>query len=129
MTTTSKDEDRIETCEEALHALLTALFAHRSAKASVEPLRTISPASVRWHRDIGELPSREDSAIAALVVDPIDAACRQAVRRVGQRLHDLGGFDAMSTAADRMAERDPVRAGRRASLLNHAWDGIGSWHA
>ena len=117
--------DRVALIDDALDAVLVALLAHRARRAADAPPAPIRATPLRWHGDVREIPTREDSEITALVADPVGAALRQAVRRLGKDLHGHGGTATMRSAIGRVADRDPAKAGQRASIMDHAWDGIG----
>ncbi|MHC2086461.1 hypothetical protein [Methylobacterium sp. CM6244] len=102
------------------------MLVHLAQHASTRPSGAFEAIPLRWHRDIASMPTREESEITALASDPIGAACRQAVRRLGQRLYDMrGSTEAMREVIDRAADHDPAHAGQRASIMDSAWNGIG----
>lgn len=52
-----------------------------------------------------------------------DAAHREEVRAIGERLNQLGGMRAMQKVGMEFARRNPIHARK----LETTWDGIGSW--
>lgn len=118
VTTAQPDEREVEAIGRALDALLRTLIANDLNRRS-RPTGSKSPVRM----DMSNYPSAAERFSA----DPIGEACREAVRNFGERLFDvLGSTDAMRDVLNRVAEMDPARAGRRASILDHGWDGIGS---
>lgn len=81
---------------------------------AIERLTTWTPAQREAH---------------ALLQRPVSEALRQAVRTLGERLHELGGEDLMLEVCDRVSALDPANEGRRSSIMDHRWDGIGDWYA
>lgn len=112
--------------DDALDAVLVAILAHEERRRAEAPAAPLSATPLHWHRDFAEIPTRDESEVTALAADPVGAALRQAVRRLGQRLHADGGTAAMRLSADRVADRDPAHAGRRASIMDHAWNAVGT---
>lgn len=45
---------------------------------------------------------------------------KNVTQEIGQRLHELGGYELMLYAYKRVQEHDQLE-------LSHAWDGIGIW--
>lgn len=114
----------IEELERALDALLRTMTAEDDKPAD-GPVRivTVTAASLMA---AGRM-SRLDLDIADLKRRPVRAACRQAVRRIGEHLFQvMGDTDAMSDLLERVCDMDPPRYGHRASIVDHAWDGIGA---
>lgn len=52
-----------------------------------------------------------------------DAAHRTEVRRIGEKLNELGGMRAMRRVGEEFARRRPIHARK----LETTWDGIGNW--
>lgn len=59
--------------------------------------------------------------------DPVGQSLRQAVRRCGERIHELGGLKAMQDACDR--QEDLAGGMQRVSIVDKWFDGIGGWVA
>lgn len=111
--------------ERALDVLLRFVIEHPSAGKPSESA-TIAATPFVW-RDPSSFPTRAEREVTALLRDPVGAACRQGIRRIGEHLFKtLGGTAGMSTAAENAAAMDLAHYGRRASILDHAWDGIGT---
>lgn len=51
----------------------------------------------------------------------------KAMREAGMRLHNLGGVEAMFSAACAMASHDPRRFFGLGVLLSVVWAGVGDW--
>jgi hypothetical protein len=111
----------IEACDRALDALLSAII-NNPPPASQEPIRS---TPIRW-QDPKAIPPRGSVNLPLLIRDPIGTACRAEIRRIGVELFRLtGSTGAMRKVAERVAERDPSKEGRRASIIDSAWNGIG----
>jgi hypothetical protein len=124
---TGKDQtSELDKIRRALDALLAAMVAidMTPRKGPPEPLRLVSFAELA----AGPIPSRRDCQIAAVLREPVRAACRNAIRLLGERLLELlGNTGEMAEIAESLS--DGPQYGRRASILDHAWDGIGDWCA
>jgi hypothetical protein len=59
--------------------------------------------------------------------DPIARSYRLAVKKLGQRLHTLGGIQLMSDVADRVADLRPSHSSRRLAIVDAAFNAIGQW--
>ena len=114
----------IDDLERALDALLRTMTAEddKPADGPVE-IVVVTAASLMA---AGRM-SRLDLDISDLKRRPLRAACRQAVRRIGEHLFKVtGSTDAMSDILERVCDMDPPRYGHRASIVDHAWDGLGT---
>jgi hypothetical protein len=112
---------------DALDRLLSAMIEHdkqRDKERSGTPAATPFQALTK----LEDLPTRAESEIKALLKTPVRSALKQAVRRLGevtfQVTSDLGQMQDIAEAA---ASRDDRHYGRRASIINSAWNGIGGW--
>jgi hypothetical protein len=65
------------------------------------------------------------SPIEGMLTDPINKSLRLGLRLCGERLHHLGGTQLMHEVLDRVCDLDPAHWSRRASRLDHGWNGIG----
>ncbi len=75
---------------------------------------------------LDELASREDAEASEILDDPVGAACRHSIRRLGEHLYQLArDTDTMSDVLERVADRDPSRYSLRATILDRSWNGIG----
>lgn len=113
--------------ERALDVLLRLAVDHQRARdAEAAPSPAITATPFVW-RDPATLPTRVEREVTQLLRDPIGAACRQGIRRIGEHLFKtLDSTAGMSEAAENVAYLDPMHYGRRVSIVDHAWDGIGS---
>ncbi len=120
--TKARTNPDVRSAEAALDKLLSAIIAHDA----VRDREARGPIKATPFRFV----SLDDAALAQaafddLVRDPIRYSLRQGVKRLGRELHRLGGLDAMSRAIDRVADMDPRHSGRRISIMDSAWNGIG----
>jgi hypothetical protein len=57
---------------------------------------------------------------------PTSHALRDAIRKLGELLLELGGdIDAIRSSWYRIAELDPAHAGKRLAVMDSCWNGIG----
>ncbi len=78
-------------------------------------------------RSLDELASREDAEVNEILDDPVGAACRHSIRRLGEHLYEIArDTDTMSDVLERVADRDPSRYSLRATIIDKAWNGIGA---
>jgi hypothetical protein len=77
--------------------------------------------------DAAEEGSPTEQAAAALLVDPVGSALRDAIYVLGERLCELGGLPNMLDTLQRVADRDPASHGRRTDILDRCWEGLGGW--
>ena len=76
------------------------------------------------------VPTRQECIVAAILDEPIYGALRSAVRTIGEHLFEVcGGTEEMEAIMNRIADGRPHDGGRYASIMDHAWDGIGDWFA
>lgn len=124
--------EEVQVIEDCLDYLLSAtehpdldrLRPPKSFKAeSFEEVTTKFTEKLRW--------TKVRRAADELYGDPVGRALRRAIRALGERLHEIGGTQAMEDACDRVAERHEGRyGGRRLGIMDHAWNGIGGeWWA
>ena len=114
--------------EKALDALLRAAIdsdEKRPAKGKLAATPFKAP---------DRIPTRTEAQVSALLADPVGAALRLGIWRLGVHLFDaIGSTDGMHEVLDRVAEMDPARGGQRATIIDHAWNGIGAgadrWHS
>ena len=116
-----------DTCavERALDLTLAALMAHRAQQERQHEGQDLSP--VRFVLlALRKPPTPAESAIQALLRDPVEHALGTALSDLGRHLFDItGAVDGMRQVCDRVAELDPAQASYRVSILEAAWDGIG----
>lgn len=107
--------------EEALDTLLTAAIDAPPRKPEPQPIEPIRMA------DIETIMGRTEAERKTLdlIANPVGIACRIGIRWLGQRLFEIGGLDLMHRVIDDVAARDLRNAGRRLSIMDHRWDGIG----
>jgi hypothetical protein len=60
-----------------------------------------------------------------IVANPLGEAARRAIKPLGQRLHMLGGTALMRDVSYRVADMDPSHDGRRLSIMDARWNGVG----
>lgn len=112
-----------EGLERALDALLTAMV-NDEAQRPKPPMDGISAKVLDLK---GPVPTRSEIEVTQLLREPVYAACRIAVRRLGEQAFIVtGGTDGMRDVAERVADRIPALYGRRLSIMDGAWDGVGS---
>ena len=105
------DRSELRRIEQALHVLLTACEEHQPPATD---FRILSSAEfVRL------------SPINSLLDDPVGRSLRLGIKKLGERLHHLGGTALMHRAVNRVADMRSGFGGRRFSVLDHAFDGIG----
>lgn len=111
--------------ERALDLTLAALLDHRTRQERQQQDQDLSPAGFVLLA-LRKPPTRAESALQALLRDPVEHALGTALADLGRHLFDLTGtVEGMREACDRVADLDPARASCRVSILDAAWDGIG----
>lgn len=117
--------DRSETAREIgrIVAALDTLLAAIEARSIATPSRASRIAVF----SVADLARR--SPIESMLDDPVGRALRLGIRRLGERLDQLGGFPLMQDITERVADMSPRHAGRRLSILDFAFDGVGRWVA
>lgn len=111
----------VATCERALDLLLRAIIRHDDERAAAR----VGPPPIRLFAFEGIDVTR--LGFEALTGDPVRHALRRGVRGIGRELYRLGGTtEAMLRSLYRVCDLDPVAEGRRLSITDHAWDGIGA---
>ena len=119
----------LQEVERSLDFLITAIIdLDTGPKRHLPP--QLGPMSIaelakeyRW-----DAPTTEAERFALKVrYDPVREALCFAVRRLGQRLHELGGLSAMRGACDR--QEDFPHGMHRVSIIDKRFDGIGDWIA
>lgn len=117
--------DRLTAIEDALHALVTAIGDHDAAQFEARASRPPEPLEIIAIDDI-TLEGIEDSRLKGIVKDPVRYALRAALKETGRDMFKVvGSTDAMLDALHRVADRDPVNAGRRGAIMDSAWNGLG----
>lgn len=121
--------EEVQRHESALDHLLTAA-THEVNIALRGPGRGPVSAATIGHEFVEKLSWSEARRKAAdFLDDPVGEALRQAVRKIGKRLHEIGGEKLMLDVCHRVAARDPSQQQRRTAIMDHRWDGIGKWIA
>ncbi|MGF3026701.1 hypothetical protein ACQVP2_28265 [Methylobacterium aquaticum] len=111
--------------ERALDLALAALLDHRARQERQHQGLDLHPAPFRLGKT-GEMPRRAESALVALLRDPVEHALGTALSDLGRHLFSLTGtVEGMRQVCDRVAGLDPARASCRVSILDAAWNGIG----
>ena len=91
--------------------------------ASSGPLRVVCAA------DVAPM-TRRQGQIDAVLDNPVRAACKNAVRLLGERLHELGlDLDQMQVVAEWAATAKVRHFTKRINIIDKAWDGVGRWVA
>lgn len=116
----------VQQIEASLDTLLAAIILH-DQRPRTEPLEFKSYSLADLSREFEEDQARTEEGRFAhrLRDDPVRAALCYAVRRLGKRLYEVGGLEAMTDACDRVAEMDEAHWGKRTSIMDHRWNGIG----
>jgi hypothetical protein len=108
----------------ALDDLLNEIVKRTQTRPASPNKSTATPIKIRT---LDELASREDAEVSEILDDPVGAACRHSIRRLGELLYDITkSTDAMSDVLERVADRDPSRYSLRATIIDKAWNGIGA---
>lgn len=93
-----------------LHDFITQVLEHHAA-----PSRPLTPIRMAAGRPVADEQR-----------DPEARRLRAEIRAIGERVHAAGGDQAMRDAWNEVDQR---HGGRAASIVEHAWDGIGGWRA
>ena len=114
----------IEAVERALDTLLRTMIDLDGKRTPADfKVEVFTAADTRTMK----FPTRTERDVKALVDEPVRAACKQAVRKLGEHLFKvLGSTDAMGTLCERVADMDPPRWGYRVDIMDKTWDGIGN---
>jgi hypothetical protein len=122
----SPQSEEIDKIESALRVLLDQVVEidMRTRVGPPEPPLVISPSE--WHGR--PVPTRRDCQISSVLNNPVRGACRNAIRLLGERLFELTNDTKAMRIIDESVSDGP-HSGKRMSILNSAWDGIGDWHA
>lgn len=86
---------------------------------------TIADMAREYRWDVPTTPA--ERFMLSIKYDPVGQSLRQAVRRCGERLHEIGGLRAMQDACDR--QEDLPGGMHRVNVLDKWFDGIGAWAA
>jgi hypothetical protein len=116
--------EEIERIVFALDDLLNEIVKRTQTRPATPGKPTATPFKFR---KVDELASREDAEINEILDDPVGAACRHSIRRLGEHLYELArDTDIMSDVLERVADRDPSRYSLRATIIDKSWNGIGA---
>ena len=112
--------------EDALDALLSAATAADRSRP-LRPDRGMISARTLMDETVQRLSTWTPAQARAhnLLRRPVSELTRQGVRTLGERLFEIGGMALMHDVLERVSERDYPNAGRRTSIMDHRWDGIG----
>lgn len=123
----TRDEE-LAAIEAALDRLLSEIVERRLAdgRRPRPPLVLAEFASTGFS---GPPPTPAESFVLDLAKDPIRVSLEASIRTLGEALYEIGGNALMETTSDRVCDMDQAKWQRRASILSHRWDGIGSWYA
>lgn len=134
-------EEEFNAIVDALDTLVSALIADRHSRGGSrgQSERTVRPAHNAnrenlwnlkdWSMRAYEGPPPPESPIEELLKRPKEKSYSLGIRVLGERLYALGGMDMMQQALALAALRDPSTDSWRMAILDHRWDGIGSWVA
>jgi hypothetical protein len=133
-----EESDRVATpgktlvkIENALDTLLTALLKERerqrkAAQSKPIELRVITCA------DLVAMPvfSDQEAWQERILEHPLGGALELAIHEIGEVLFKKGGTDLMRDSLERVSARHPKTYGKRVSICDVQWDGIGGkwWH-
>jgi len=114
----------------ALAALCEATIEHdlRPRRRPEIPV-AISAAELQQWGERRKSWSQARLSAEGLLGDPIRISFRRSAKALGRRLDEIGGDQLMSKVLDGVLARAGKHEGRFASFVDHAWDGIGNWHA
>lgn len=116
----------VERIEIALAALLTEMLRHDAKRKGKDGGKLIVVCAADM------VPTtRREAQIESLLDNPVRAACKNAIRMLGERLHELGlGLDQMQGVAEWAAtEAKGGQFGQRINIIDKTWNDIGSWIA
>lgn len=116
--------------EAALDRLVTAAIQNRR-EPSLDPSkdRLVGAAELMAGFQDSLTWTKAQREADELLERPLSATIRRGIRTLGKRLNEIGGWELMTDVCDRVSAADPREEGRRASIIDHRWDGIGSWHS
>jgi hypothetical protein len=134
MTTALKVDVRFPDLENALDALVRKAAVLDTIRCEREIAARVARGGYRFQmvrfQDIEMGPSGAEFRDALLITDPVEAAYRLGIRRVGEMLYArLGSEQAMIPTWQRVARLDRKRAGQRVTIIDQSWDEVGDWHA
>jgi hypothetical protein len=116
--------EEIERIVFALDDLVEEIVKRTQTRPANPGRLTATPIKIRI---LHELASCEDAEVIEILDDPVGAACRHSIRRLGEHLYELArDTDTMSDVLERVADRDPSRYSLRATIIDKAWNGIGA---
>lgn len=102
----------LEAYEPALDRYLTAMLTRTAPRRGFPDPRPLFASTAR-------------ARAAFIVAHPDASPPALAVRQLGERVHAIGGVDAMEAVVERVARADPARCVTRAALLRSLWHGLG----
>lgn len=103
------------------HIIALDLGPRRELPPGAGPM-TIGQMSERYRWD--QQTTEAERFMLKIMDDPVREALTHALRQCGKRLYEIGGLDAMHEACGR--QEDLSNGGRRVSILDKRWDGIGT---
>lgn len=121
---TDEMENEVNYIEDALVHLLREITRHDKGVRR----KTREPGEFRFLK-VSEVLSKSRLYWDArrLRTDPVREACAQAVRKLGQRLHERGAD--MMAVHDRVILRTPRHRNYWSVIIDKNWDGIADWWA
>lgn len=120
MTTTATISrlEHVTLIRDALDALLKARLEHD------QRCDEMPPKPIKFVRFDNFDATR--SRFEGIIEDPVRAALRRVMNDLGKELFKLvGSIEVMLAICNEVASRDPKREGRRLSIIDSAWNGIG----
>lgn len=117
------NSDEVERVEAALDALLTEMLRQDDLRKGDGDGKLVT---IRASDMV--LLTRRQGQINAVLRHPVRAACKIAIRMLGERLNELGlSISQMQDVANRVSAGK--RFPKRINIIDKAWDGVGHWVA
>lgn len=118
-TVTSRDDD-LATCRRALDELVSAIIRHDRERSERRISDRIEIVSFKALMDTERMNFR------SVTTNPVRAALRLGVRKLAQEVYSIGGMGAVHDAFERVTDMDAANEGRRMSIMDSAFNGVGS---
>lgn len=123
MTDVDQTHEDIAACDRALNELVSAIVAHDADRAA-RPRPDGERFKLVPFKAVADL---DRMGFEALTKDPVRAALREGVKRIGREIHRLGGgTGGMLDSLAKVVDLDPANAGRRGAIMDSAFNGIGT---
>lgn len=108
----------------ALDRLLEALWGEREKRGNDPSYERSTADRLQGY---AEADTQAGVIATRIIADPVVTAVRMAIERLGDRLHEAGGLNAMSLALDRVCALNPEQESWREGVIDRAFSGIGGW--